>query len=260
MDSAVDTVGSLVEHEGQLFTGTPDISRKALEIRLAAVNGLRNLPAYRESLIRNTCVYENGISRDPLASGITGKTCTPVSCAGIPEQVVYMWRGIPFARENSMTILESAHAADEEHCLKMLSRECGIMADWSDDYRDQLIRETASMLGRFPDAIPECRETASEIIARAGKPLSDQSPELQWPWDPLSPSVRTVFRECLGDALGMQVIRPFSDKLAVFPARGGDIIGDSLFSGMCSVLPYSTGGILSEEHGFQERPCDPRNL
>ena len=222
-------------------SGTPDISRKALEIRLAAVNGLRNLPAYRESLIRNTCVYENGISRDPLASGITGKTCTPVSCAGIPEQVVYMWRGIPFARENSMTILESAHAADEEHCLKMLSRECGIMADWSDDYRDQLIRETASMLGRFPDAIPECRETASEIIARAGKPLSDQSPELQWPWDPLSPSVRTVFRECLGDALGMQVIRPFSDKLAVFPARGGDIIGDSLFSGMCSVLPYSTG-------------------
>ena len=214
---------------------------RSLGIRLTAVNGLRNLPAYHDSLTKTVCFYENGFSDDRIASGITGNSCPPVSCKGFPEEVIYMWRGIPFARENSGSILESANAADEEYCLKTLTKECTVMSDWSDDYRDQLIRETTTMLSRFPDALPECRKTASDIIEKAGSPLPDQSPQLDWPWDPLSPSVNTVFRECLGDALGTRLLKPFSEKLAVFPARGGDIIGDSLFSGMCSVLPYASG-------------------
>ena len=214
---------------------------KSLGIRLTAVNGLRNLPAYHDSLTKTVSAYENGLGEDRIASGITGNACLSVSCKGFPEEVVYLWRGIPFARENSKSILETAHAADEEYCLKTLTRECTVMSDWSDDYRDQLVRETAAMLARFPDALPECRETASDIIEKAGSPLPDQSPQLEWPWDPLSPSVITVFRECLGDVLSTQLLKPFSEKLAVFPARGGDIIGDSLFSGMCSVLPYASG-------------------
>ena len=218
-----------------------DKTDKSLGIRLTAVNGLRNIPAYHDSLTKTACAYENGLAEDRIASGITGNSCPAVSCKGFPEEVIYLWRGTPFARENSKTILESAHAADEDYCLKTLTRECAVMSDWSDDYRDQLIRETSSMLGRFPDALPECRETASDIIDKAGEPLPDQSPQLEWPWDPLSPSVITVFRECLGEVLSTRLLKPFSEKLAVFPARGGDIIGDSLFSGMCSVLPYASG-------------------
>ena len=210
-------------------------------IRLTAVNGLRNLPAYHGCLTRNACPYENLLDEDRIASGITGGICSPVSCRGIPDDVVYLWRGIPFARENSSAILESAHSSDEEYCLKSLEKECSVMSDWSDDFRDQLIRETAAMLGRFPEALPESRKTASDIIDRSGAPLPDQSPELSWPWDAQSPSVITVFRECLGDTLSARLMNPFADKLAVFPARGGDIIGDSLFSNMCSVLPYESG-------------------
>ncbi len=222
-------------------SGASDIPDPFLEIRLNAVNGLRNLPAYRSSLTRNACVYESGFGNDPIASVCSGVPCSPVSCVGLPEQVTYEWRGNPFARENSKMILESSHAADEEFFLKAIRKECAVMADWSDDYRDQLIRETTAMLHRFPDALPECRKTAADIIAKAENPLPDQSPELTWPWDPLSPSVITVFRECLGDILSTRMLQPFSEKIAVFPARSGDIIGDSMFSNMCSVLPSAAG-------------------
>lgn len=227
--------------EDILSDRTSESSDKNLSIRLAAVNGLQNIPAYHGSLTKFTCAYENGLPEDRIASGIAGGECAPVSCVSIPEEVVYSWRGIPFARENSLSILESAHADDEEYCLKTLAKECSIMSDWSDDYRDLLIRETAAMLARFPEARPESRKTASDIIERAGAPLPDQSPELSWPWDVQSPSVITVFRECLGDTLSTRLLKPFAEKLAVFPARGGDIIGDSLFSNMCSVLPYGSG-------------------
>lgn len=222
-------------------SGNPSIPDQYLDIRLKAVNGLRNLPAYKGSLTRNVCVYENSTGKDPIASECSGVSFPMVPCIGLPEQVTYEWRGNPFARENSRLILESSHALDEEYFLKILRKECSVMADWSDDYRDQLIQETRALIGRFPDAVSECRETASDIIANAMNPLPDQSPELTWPWDPLSPSVITVFRECLGEVLSSRMLQPFSDKIAVFPARSGDIIGDSLFSNMCSVLPYTSG-------------------
>jgi len=222
-------------------SGAAEIPDQFLSVRLQAVCGLRSLPAYRTILTRKTCVYENNFGNDPVATQCSGVSISAVSCIGIPEEVIYEWRGNPFARENSRRILESPHAAEEEYFLKVLKKECAVMADWSDDYRDQLIREAAAMLDRFPDALPESRDAASEIISKSADPLPDQSPELIWPWDPMSPSVITVFRECLGEVLSGRMLEPFSDKIAVFPARSGDIIGDSLFSNMCSVLPYAAG-------------------
>ena len=121
------------------------------------------------------------------------------------------------------------------------------MADWSDDYRDQLIQETRALIGRFPDAVSECRETASDIIANAMNPLPDQSPELTWPWDPKSPSVLTILTESLGESLAVSAVQPFSDLLALFPARGNEVIGDSIMASMCQ-LP------------LQSIPSDPDNV
>ena len=104
--------------------------------------------------------------------------------------------------------------------LKDVANECGYTANTvsramrNDPHLPpatrQLIRETAAMLGRFPEALPESRKTASDVIDRSGAPLPDQSPELSWPWDAQSPSVITVFRECLGDALSARLMNPFA--------------------------------------------------
>ena len=98
-------------------SGASDIPDPFLEIRLNAVNGLRNLPAYRSSLTRNACVYESGFGNDPIASVCSGVPCSPVSCVGLPEQVTYEWRGNPFARENSKMISGSADPGNNCHAL-----------------------------------------------------------------------------------------------------------------------------------------------
>ena len=131
------------------------------------------------------------------------------------------------------------HSPEENRILSTLTTECGILSGISDDYRDELARESATLLKRFPDAFPDYRSIVQVALDMAQKPVSDQTPEISWPWDPLSPSVRTVLHECLGETVGPAFTSPFSDVLTVFPARGGEVIGDSLFSRMCRVMPWS---------------------
>ena len=173
---------------------------------------------------------------------MTGQPDFPAAtCTDFPDETYYTWKNIPFARENSKTIFEPVGVSGESHALSGLNSECDILSGISDDYRDDLVRGASELLERFPDALPEYRSVVRNVMSQAEKPLSDQTPELVWPWDPLSPSVRTVLHECLGESVSPGFLAPFSDLLAVFPARGGEVIGDSIFSSMCRVLPLSSG-------------------
>ena len=213
-----------------------------LDVRIRAVCGLQNLPAYDGSLCRIVSPYEHYLASDPVLSVLSGCDHFPAAvCSGLREDVIYTWRGIPFARENSRLVLESPKCAGEDYTLNTLSSECGILSGISDDFRDNLLKGTRKLLDSFPGAVPECTELLLRLEKDAASAVPDESPELVWPWDPLSPSVRTVLDECLGRELGESAVRPFSDLLAVFPARGGEIIGDSLFGTMCRVMPYSSG-------------------
>ena len=213
-----------------------------LRTRVKAVCGLMHLSAYADSLRRVPCFYEHFLSEDPVASALTGRDDFPASdCVGFQDDVVYTWRGIPFAREDSRLMLKSTLTPEEAYTLHTLEDECRTLSGISDDYRDALTREASLLLERFPDALTECRSTVQRIVDKASAPLPDQSPELVWPWDPLSPSILTVLHECLGDALAPAAVRPFSDLLAVFPARGGDVIRDTLFGPMCCMMPFVSG-------------------
>ena len=102
-----------------------------------------------------------------------------------------------------------------------------------------MIREIGLLLGRYPEALPEARETARDLLDQASEPASDTSTELVWPWDSKSPSVLTILSESLGDSLAASAVQPFSDCLTLFPARGSEVIGDSLMASMC-LLPWSS--------------------
>ena len=206
--------------------------------RLRAVCGLQTLPAYAPSLKKLPCFYEHFLGEDRIGSCITGISgFSASSCTDIPEEVLYLYRDIPFAREDSSLLLDSPHAAGEDYTLKRLASECEILSDSSDDYRDALVTGLHHLLARFPDILPEIRESANTLLADAEKPVIRKEPSIEWPWDSKSPSLLTVLRECLGDTLPQYALDPFSDLLAVFPARGGDVIGDAMLSAMCTVLP-----------------------
>ena len=211
---------------------------KSLKTRIRAVCGLRFLPVYSADISVTTCFYEHFLAEDNIGSALSGtKGCPAYVCSDIPEECLYRYRGIPFARADSSALLVSSCAAGEDLILKRIDTECAILSEYSDDYRDALFRNVRELLDRYPDVLSEFREAAESIIAEAADPVGSREPVFEWPWDMKSPSMLTVLRECLGDNLPESALHPFSDCLAVFPARGMDVIGDSLLSAMCMLAP-----------------------
>lgn len=223
-----------------------------LKTRLRAVCGLRALSAYESSLTKEFCFYEHFLVSDELGACLTGQDHFPPDpCTEIPENGMYLFRGIPFAREDSRLLLADPYTADEEYTLSRLSAECAVLSESSDDYRDALLKNLRELLDHNPDALPEPRKTAADLLQEAAEPVDRREPVFIWPWDDKSPSILTVLQESLGETISSDALDPFSDLLTVFPARGRDVIGDALLSSMCSVLPRED---LTPESGAEISP------
>ena len=214
-----------------------------LALRLKSSFGLRVLPAFTSTLVRKTCVYERFLSTDSIMAPLLDVPECPPSACTVDDEILYLYRDIPFARENAHTLLESIPLPAEDWILSLLNKECDLLSRSSDDYHDALVRELSLLLERYPDALPEARQVVLDLLDEAGKPVSDSDTELSWPWDPMSPSIMTILSESLGETLAAVSVQPFSDLLAFFPARGSEIIGDSLFSSMCLL----SGTVPSDE-------------
>ena len=212
-----------------------------LDLRLQSAFGLRLLPAFQPMLERKPCSFERSLVSDDIAALLTGRTSFPPFNRQIPDDITYLYREIPFAREDSKVLLEAIPLPAEKWILNLLDQECRTLSKASDDYHDILVRELSQLLQRYPDAVPEARQVVSDLLDKAKAPLSDTETELVWPWDVRSPSVLTILSESLGVQLAAASVQPFSDMLALFPARGNEVIGDSLMASMCvlPVLPIS---------------------
>ena len=212
--------------------GLPD----RLMLRLKAAFGLRLLPAFSDTLVRTVCFYERFQTDDPLSASLLGRSSFAPSSCSVPDDIIYLYRDVPFARENSRTLLDAIPLPAENWILSLLDQECRTLSRASDDYHDNLVRELSLLLERYPNAHSEARQVAFDLLEKAGLPVTDTDTELVWPWDTASPSVNTILTESLGPELASAALRPFSDLLTLFPARGTGVIGDSLMSSMC-VLP-----------------------
>ena len=218
----------------------PYVPDTSLETRIRAACGLSALSAYESALTKVSCFYEHFLTADQLCACLSGKeSFTPSTCLDIPEEVLYLYRGVPFAREDSRLLLDSPHASGEEYSLKRLREECALLSESSDDYRDSLLQCLPDLLARYPSVLPEIRDAAEAVLDQAQEPVERREPCFTWPWDPKSPSIRTVIQESLGAEVTDAALSPFSDGLAVFPARGRDVIGDTLLSSMCAVFPQT---------------------
>ena len=209
-----------------------------LKTRLRAVYGLRALSAYKSYLTKEICAYNSSPDSDILGSCLAGAEVFPAfRCTEIPDDILYLYKGIPFAREDSRLLLSDPRAAGMEYTLSRLDEECGILSDSSDDYRDALLKNIRELLARNPSALPDARDSALSLLDEISMPVVKHEPVFLWPWDEKSPSILTVLQESLGSLITSDVLHPFSDLLTIFPARGHDVIGDMLLSSMCTILP-----------------------
>ena len=220
-----------------------------LDLRLQSAFGLRMLPAFRSLLLRKSCSFEQSLVTDDIAAMLTGLSSFPSFNAPISEDIIYFYKDIPFARENSKLLLEAIPLPAEKWILALLDQECRTLSRSSDDYHDALVRELSLLIERYPDAVPEARDIAFALLNDAKAPVSDTEIELVWPWDTRSPSVLTILTESLGESFAASVVKPFSDLLTLFPARGSEVIGDSIMAAMCllplQVLPSSQSSVPS---------------
>ena len=207
-----------------------------LDLRLKSAFGLRLLPAFESVLVRKVCGYERALGSDEILSKLVDCPSFPAFSCPVPDDIVYLYRDIPFARENSSTLLEAIPLPAEKWILNLLDQECRTLSRASDDYHEALVRELSLLLERYPDALPEARQIAFDELDKAGAPVGETETELNWPWDVRSPSVLTILSESLGNELASVAVQPFSDMLTLFPARGNEVIGDSIMASMC-LLP-----------------------
>ena len=225
--------------------------------RLKAACGLSTLPAYSSSLSRICSFYEHFLPDDPILSALSGKPDFPASaCSDVPDEILYVYRGIPFAREDSRFLLDSPHSSGEDYTLSRLKAECTVLSESSDDFRDALLLNLQNLLAKYPEAQDDPISSAMDILSETEKPVEHREPVFTWPWDAKSPSLHTILRESLGEKLSLAALQPFSDLLAVFPARGGEVIGDTLFSSLCSIPPR----ILNETLPESEAPASDAAL
>ncbi|MBR2822354.1 MAG: hypothetical protein IKE24_01495 [Clostridia bacterium] len=206
-----------------------------LPARLRVTCGLFRLPAWKADLRRVSTFFEADLPGDPVCAALTGRTAFPAPVCRLREEITYTFRGAPIARENAARLLESARIPEEKHLLSLLEEECAVLLRSSDDYHEALAAGVQALLDRYPAAELSARETAEAILKEAGEPISDAATELTWPWDTVSASVLTVLTECLGPDFASAALRPFSDLLMLFPARGGEVIGDHLLSACCQI-------------------------
>ena len=225
-------------HRDAVQAHRPDREDAMFVSRLKTACALSRLPAWQGEIRRLSAVYEHALREDRLCARLLPSPAS-FDAAGtkVPDDILYTFRGMPFARESADRLLESPGLPEEAHLLSSLNAECEILARSSDDYHDALIEGLTDLLRRYPNADPNVRETAEDLIRESREPIRDPITELRWPWDTVSASVLTVLQECLGPELGRAALHPFSDMLTVFPARGGEIIGDALLSRACSLAP-----------------------
>lgn len=209
-----------------------------LSMRLKAACALADLPAFRSVISRIQPVYEHLLASDPVCAALTDTADYPPAEPGSDPETVYLWKGIPFARENPSSLMSSLHVPEDEYVLSTLNKECVMLSDCSDDYREALCRNLQELLARCPEASGQSRSLAWKLLTDAEKPIAEKETLLEWPWDPASPSIRTILQECLGPDLAVPAASPFTSKLTVFPARNQDIIGDMVFRSQCILPAY----------------------
>ncbi len=223
-------------HRDLMQARPPEQEDPRFAIRLKAACALTRLPAWKKDLSRIYSFFERFLTEDPVCACLSGREHFPAAACVVPDDILYTFRGTPFARESAQRLLESPCLPGESALLSSLNAECEILSHSSDDYHEALLAGLTELLSRYPDALPRFREEAEKLAEKAKEPVGEQVTELTWPWDTVSSSVLTILTECLGKDLGAAALHPFSDALVIFPARGGEVIGDALLSRMC-VLP-----------------------
>ena len=203
------------------------------EIRVRAVVGLLNRPSYRE-MTEEICTRQGG-SWNPLLQGL-GIAEAPVHQ---PEEVIWSWRGKPFARSSTQLGLESILTEDDAALLEELDLEQQLLARHSAAYRSSLPKRFSAFLEEIekhradagtaplPGAIVKLMNWHRQAENNAA--ALPQQMDAAWPPERETAAFGEILREILGEGCAEAALQAFSDKLLLLPGgTQGDAQLDTL--------------------------------
>lgn len=211
----------------------------ALTLRLKAVCGLLPEEAVPALSSREEGYAGAGVGENPLMRCfLTGGEAAPEEQEA-RNQTVYLWKGVPFARQSECLGLEATHQPGEEAALSALAGEIALLEENSPRWnRDLAARLEAWLKARDGQALlPEARQVAEDCLAQARERscAPHEAVRLTWPWDEDSGAVRLLLGEALGGAWAKCAMRPFADRLAVLTDCPPDALGDAVLRQCCRV-------------------------
>ena len=208
-------------------------ARQALLVRLKAVIGL--MPeAGMTGLERVTEGYTES-SENPLMACL-GLEAARRDCGPMPA--LYLWQGVPFARDSAVTGLESLSDPREGEALAALAEEIGLLERYSPRFRREMASRLRTWLeDRQGDAAlsPAVRTLLQEARQELTTFRCGETPCLRWPWK-RGGAQEILWREAVGDGLGEGFAMPFADRLCVIPGGAGEVFDDPVLRVRC-MLP-----------------------
>ena len=207
--------------------------RHGLLLRFKAVIGLMPEQGFT-GLARVTEGYTDH-SENPLLS------CLGLEAGredGAGSSALYLWHGVPFARDSAVTGLESAADPREGEALSGLEAEINLLERYSPRFRRELAARLRGWLEeRQDDAAlsPAVRHMLQEARQEAAAFRTYESPCLTWPWKK-GGAEEILWREAVGDGREAAFDMPFSDRLCVIPGGTGTMFEDGALQARC-VLP-----------------------
>lgn len=217
-----------------------------LSARLKAACGLPGLKFWPD-VCKTEIIYEKGLKEDLICACLSGLDHVPAPESPVSGEVLYTRNDIPFARESASSLFEPVGHPEEEETLDGLESECKILLRSSDTYHENLRKKLKALTEKYPDADASAASVAASLLSEADEPVHETVTEFAYPWaDPQSAAYRTILSEALSPLPIDGCEDPFSQKLAVIPRQGYNILGDTLVSGQC-VLPLPFNGDATSE-------------
>lgn len=221
---------------------------------LKLVIGLLHEPCFEQLECRELPYRLRPECRFLESAGIGRENHPPVR-----PQLVYRWKGVPFAYGNDrvgVELLPGAEAAVEE-----LWREYELLVGHS----RRFVRALSERVNGFIAAQESCfaQRVQDKLIAWCAETLDAmvKAPEpllMQWPWQEDSPALQALFTEYLPESLAGAALHPFAEKMTLMSgARLSDAGLEALFEARpdgesCAMVAPLSEGMITEiaRHGW----------
>lgn len=213
----------------------------ALEIRAKSCCALAQEPAFQDITREEETLSLHQLAENPLTQCfLSPEKELPVEEQPI-RQVLWRYRGIPFALEDDALLFAPAGHPAEADTLHALGENLLLLENCSPNARRRMADALASLMAQasaLPALLPPIPSLLAGWHTEAAPPLDIAGQELHLTWPPAhcAPAFALLLQEYLGGEDASPLTEPFAPMMALVDGGDAATLGNAPFAAGC-VLP-----------------------